>query len=190
VTVLVWITEGTWHAAVDAARTHAPADADIVLLHVTGDDIAHGAFAGLLGRGHRERDPGTQLEAMAANAAADLLTAAAQRLDRPHVNRQSRHGRIEREVVKAADDADLLICARDGDHHLGPRSLGPATRFVVNHAPCPVLLVWPHDAPAIGTLPPPPGPHQRAPNAVRAMAPFHVVAWATDALDTERREAQ
>jgi nucleotide-binding universal stress UspA family protein len=163
VTVLVWITEGTWHAAVDAARTHAPSDADIVLLHVTGDDVAetaHGAFAGLLGRGHRERDPGTRLEAMAENAAADLLTAATQRLDRPGVNRQSRHGRVEREVVEAAADADLLICARDGDHHrLGPRSLGPATRFVVDHAPCPVLLVWPHDAPAIDTLPPPPGPH-------------------------------
>ena len=29
--------------------------------------------------------------------------------------------------------------ARDGDHtRLGPRSLGPATRFVVDHAPCPV----------------------------------------------------
>jgi transposase len=30
---------------------------------------------------------------------------------------------------------------------------------------------------------------ERAPNAVRAMDPFHVVAWATDALDTECREA-
>lgn len=28
---------------------------------------------------------------------------------------------------------------------------------------------------------------ERAPNAIRAMDPFHVVAWATDALDTERR---
>jgi transposase len=28
---------------------------------------------------------------------------------------------------------------------------------------------------------------ERAPNAVRAMDPFHVVAWATDALDEERR---
>jgi transposase len=30
---------------------------------------------------------------------------------------------------------------------------------------------------------------ERAPNAVRAMDPFHVVAWATDALDEERRAA-
>jgi transposase len=28
---------------------------------------------------------------------------------------------------------------------------------------------------------------ERAPNAIRAMDPFHVVAWATDALDEERR---
>ncbi|MBO1418799.1 universal stress protein, partial [Streptomyces sp. FH025] len=60
-TVVVWITEGTWPACVDAARSHAPQDAEIVLLHVSGHDVpgvAHGAFAGLLGRGHRERDPG------------------------------------------------------------------------------------------------------------------------------------
>jgi transposase len=30
---------------------------------------------------------------------------------------------------------------------------------------------------------------ERASNAVRAMDPFHVVAWATDALDAERRDA-
>ncbi|MFF0476450.1 ISL3 family transposase [Streptomyces sp. NPDC004284] len=30
---------------------------------------------------------------------------------------------------------------------------------------------------------------ERAPNAVRAMGPFHVVAWATEALDEERRES-
>ena len=42
---------------------------------------------------------------------------------------------------------DLLVLARDGDHsRLGPHSLGPAARFVVDHAPCRVLLVW-ADAP-------------------------------------------
>ncbi len=54
---------------------------------------------------------------------------------------------------------DILVLARDGDHErLGPRSLGPATRFVVDHAPCRVLLVWPDVAPALTTIPPPP-PH-------------------------------
>jgi len=52
-TVIIWITEGTWQATVDAARVHAPADADLVLLHVTSGDVSEmvrGSFAGLLGR--------------------------------------------------------------------------------------------------------------------------------------------
>jgi nucleotide-binding universal stress UspA family protein len=159
-TVLVWITEGTWEAAVDAARAHAPADAGITLLHVTGDDVAeaaHGAFAGLLGRGRPRRDPGDQVQSLAETAAADLLSLAARRLDRARVTLRQRHGRIEREVVDAAQHADLLVCARDGDRRRpGPHSLGHATRFVVDHAPCAVLLVWPEPAPGIESLPPVP----------------------------------
>lgn len=162
-TVVVWITEGTWPACVDAARSHAPQDAEIVLLHVSGHDVpgvAHGAFAGLLGRGHRERDPGDQVEHLAATSARHLLDAAADRLGRP-CTRLERTGRTEREVVTAAEGAELLVLARDGDRtRLGPHSLGPATRFVVDHAPCPVLLVWPEPAPGADTLPPPP-PHHR-----------------------------
>ncbi|MFD7835449.1 universal stress protein [Streptomyces sp. NPDC059761] len=160
--VLVWIAEGTWPACVDAARDHTPAGADVVLLHVTPVDVpgaAHGAFAGLLGRGHPERDPGTRVEHLAAASADRLLADAARRLGRP-CTRQERTGRAEREVVAAAADADLLVLARDGDRtHLGPRSLGPAGRFIVDHAPCPVLLVWPETAPT--TTPPPPPPHPR-----------------------------
>ncbi len=159
--VIAWIVDGTWPACVDAAATHAPDGAEIVLLHVTGHDVpgaAHGAYAGLLGRGRAERDPGTRLQELAAASARQLLRAAAERLGRP-CTRLERSGRIEREVVAAAEGADLLILARDGDRtHLGPRSLSPATRFVVDHAPCPVLLVWPETAPGIATIPPPP-PH-------------------------------
>ena len=53
--VIAWIVEGTWPACVDAAGTHAPEGAEIVLLHVTGRDVpgaAHGAYAGMFGRGH------------------------------------------------------------------------------------------------------------------------------------------
>jgi nucleotide-binding universal stress UspA family protein len=65
-------------------------------------------------------------------------------------------GDTERAVVRACADADLLIMARDGDlSRLGPKSLGKATRFVADHAPCPVLLVWPEPAPGVGTIPPP-----------------------------------
>jgi nucleotide-binding universal stress UspA family protein len=159
VTVIAWIVEGTWLACVDAASTHAPEGADIVLLHVTGPDVpgaAHGAYAGLFGRGRPDRDPGTRLQHLAAASAQQLLQAAAERLRRPCIQLE-RTGRIEREVVTVADGADLLILARDGDRtHLGPRSLSPATRFVVDHAPCPVLLVWPEAPPAIATIPAPP----------------------------------
>jgi nucleotide-binding universal stress UspA family protein len=165
-TVIIWITEGTWQATVDAARDHAPA-ADLVLLHVTSDDVSEmvrGSFAGLLGRDRRGRDAVSQVEAISRAAAAALLDDAAARLGRPAA-RLERRGRVEREVVRAADGADLLICARDGDRsHLGPHSLGPATRFVIDHAPCPVLLVWPGPAPGADSLPPPPpGPPPKHP---------------------------
>lgn len=156
--VVVWLTEGTWAACVDAARTFAPTQ-DVTLLYVTGDDVAgaaHAAYRGLLGRGHPERDPGARVEELAAAASASLLDAAAVRLGRP-VTRLQRRGRVEREVVQAAQDAQLLVLARDGDRtRLGPHSLGPQTRFVVDHAPCPVLLVWPEPAPDVTSLPRPP----------------------------------
>jgi nucleotide-binding universal stress UspA family protein len=155
VAVVVWLTEGTWAACVDAVRTFAPTQ-EIALLHVTGDDAAeaaHAAYRGLLGRGHPERDPGARLEELAAQAAADLLDAAVARLGRS-ASRLDRRGRVERKVVQAAQDADMLVLARDGDRtRLGPHSLGPQTRFVVDHAPCPVLLVWPEPAPDVTSLP-------------------------------------
>jgi nucleotide-binding universal stress UspA family protein len=151
-TVIAQIVEGTWPTCVDAACAYAPEGAGSVLLHVTGRDIpgtAHGAYAGLLGRGHPERDPGPRPQELAAAAVHQLLQAAARRLGRPST-RLERSGRIEREVVAAAEGADLLILARDGDlTHLGPRSLSPGTRFVVDHAPCPVMLVWPQSPPGM-----------------------------------------
>jgi nucleotide-binding universal stress UspA family protein len=165
--VIVWLAEGTWHATIDAARHLAPPGAGIVLLHVTPQEVpgaARGAYAGLLGRGHPERDPGRRVEELATASAAELLDAAARRLARP-CTRTQRRGRPEREVTAAAEGADLLIVARDGDRtRAGPKSLGPASRFVVDHAPCPVLLVWPGPAPAAGGLPPaPPHPPQHRP---------------------------
>ncbi len=150
--VLVWVTDATWPACVDAVGDWVTHDAEIILLHVTDDDVAevaHGAFSGLLGRGRpRERDPGATVETLSAQAAGQLLADAAARLGRP-ADVVSRHGRVEHEVVSAADGADLVICARDGDPlRAGPHSLGRPSRFVVDHAPCPVLLVWPHGQPS------------------------------------------
>jgi nucleotide-binding universal stress UspA family protein len=152
-TVLVWVTEESWMACVDAALARAPAD-DVTLLHVTDTgavDAAQGAFTALLGRAGA--GPGAQLEAMTEAAATEMLAAAAARLGRPARPLRKR-GRPEREVVQAARGADLLILARQGAE-AGPRSLGKAARFVVDHAACPVLLVWPGAAPE-GPLPPEP----------------------------------
>jgi nucleotide-binding universal stress UspA family protein len=157
--ILIWVTEQTWQAAVDAARGLCPEPSSVTLLHVTSQDpaeVAHAAYLGLLGRGQPRRDPRTRLADSSALSATALLDAAAERLGRP-CERILRAGRTEREVVAAAEGADLLIMARDGDRsRLGPRSLGRATRFAVDHAPCPVLLVWPEPAPPVTTMPPPP----------------------------------
>jgi nucleotide-binding universal stress UspA family protein len=159
--ILIWVTEQTWQAAVDAARDLAPEPSSVTLLHVTSQDpaeVAHAAYLGLFGRGQSRRDPRARLADSSALSATALLDAAAQRLGRP-CERMLRTGRTEREVVAAAEGADLLIMARDGDRsRLGPRSLGRATRFAVDHAPCPVLLVWPEPAPPVTTMPPPPPP--------------------------------
>ena len=158
--VYIWVCEGTWRASVDAALSLAPAGSRFTLLHVTPTDVpdaAHGAYAGLFGRGYRAGDdPGTRLEKMAATSAGDLLEAAARRLGR-RCERREIQDRPERAVVAASAEADLLVVARDGDRaRLGPKSLGKVTRFVVDHAACPVLLVWPESAPDVATIPPPP----------------------------------
>ncbi|SRR5712691_1145251 len=60
-----------------------------------------------------------------------------------------RAGRPEREIVTAAAEwhADVIvICSRSphgGVPPHGPKSVGHVARFVLDHAPCPVLLVRP-----------------------------------------------
>jgi nucleotide-binding universal stress UspA family protein len=152
--VLAWLMEGTWPAVVDAA---APYDS-VTFLHVTDPaaaGTAHGALAGLLGRGTHRSDPGAEISSALAESETRLLRAAAERRGRPSET-LTRHGRVEREVVLACQGFDLLVVARDGDlQRVGPRSLAPPTRFAVDHAPCSVLLVWP-TAPVETTPPPPP----------------------------------
>jgi nucleotide-binding universal stress UspA family protein len=167
VRVVIWVVEGTWEGCVDAARPSIPAAGRVALLHVTPSDvtgIAGAATAGLLGRGLPGSRTHRPVEEVAGEAATALLAAAALRLGREDAELLQRRGRVEREVIRAvAEDVDLLVVARDGDHsRLGPHSLGPATRFVVDHAPCSVLLVWPDEPPGIESIPPAP-PHGPAP---------------------------
>ena len=105
---------------------------------------------------HHLPQPPEPMRAISEQAAAELLAEAQTRLGRPATS-DARRGRVEREVVAAAVGMDILVLARDGDRErLGPRSLGPATRFVIDHAPCRVLLIWPDAAPELTTIPPPP----------------------------------
>ena len=159
-TVLVWVAESTWKASVDAARALAPPGADVALLTVidtAAADAAHGAFGGMLGRGGD--DPARRLSEIAETAADDLLNAARARLGQPAGVIRIR-GRAKHEIVAAAEGATMLIAARDG-HGPGPKSLGKDVRFVVDHAPCPVLLVWPGPPPP---APPPPPAGARPPH--------------------------
>jgi nucleotide-binding universal stress UspA family protein len=80
-------------------------------------------------------------------SAQDILNEGLRRF--PSAEAIQRQGRPEREIVNAAAEwqADLvIICPRaeyGGRHIIGPKSVGHVARFVVDHAPCPVLLVRP-----------------------------------------------
>jgi nucleotide-binding universal stress UspA family protein len=153
--VVAWITEAGWEACVDAVAG-VPV-ADVTLLHVASEDVpqaSRGALAGLLGRHPRDREVETRLTEGANAAGEALLDDAARRLERPDARRVVTAGRPEAVVIDAARDADLLVVARD-TRHPGPRSFGHATRFVVDHAPCLLLLAWPGGGPS-GPGPPPP----------------------------------
>ncbi len=154
---LVWIAEDTWEACVDQARLMLPAVSQVTLLHVAASDVeelAAGGAGRLLGR-RPPPSPGPPLRAIAAEQAHALLEGARTRLGRPATT-VARRGRVELEVLDACTAADLLVAARDGELRLGPKSLGPRTRFVLDHAPCQVLLVWAGSPPGVATIPLPP----------------------------------
>jgi hypothetical protein len=143
VRAVVWIVEGTWEATVDAAASLLSADAEVELLHVAGEAEAflRGARRGLLGR-HPPPPPAPDPVSVASEEeAAGLLADARGRLGRDAVT-TARRGRTEDEVLAALQGADVLVLARGGEPgHLGPKSVGHAQRFVLDHASCAVLLV-------------------------------------------------
>ncbi len=155
--VVVWIAEDTWEGCIDSAGAVLGEDAAVTLLHVAPSDLEAVASRGgarLLGR-HPPPPPGPPPRAIAEEEAHALLEAARERLGRG-AEISARRGKIEREVLEACADADLLVLARDGEPRLEPGSLGPQTRFVLDHAPCQVLLVWPEPPPGLDTIKLPP----------------------------------
>ncbi len=151
-----WIAAGTWPAVVEAMQRR-PASDELVLVAVadSSDGVPRGPLAGLMGRGVRSSDVAAVDQLGPAEAQA-LLDQAVAALGRP-CEAQLRTGFTEREVTAAAAAIDLLIVARDGDRtRLGPRSLGRHTRFVIDHAPCTVAVVWPGEAPGLDSIPAPP----------------------------------
>jgi nucleotide-binding universal stress UspA family protein len=153
--VVVWIAEDTWEGCVDQARALVRADDHVTLLHVSPSDveaIAGGGGARLLGR-RPPPPPGPPLRVIAAEEAEALLESAQTRLGRA-ADVTARRGWIEREVLEACAqvNAELLVLARDGRLRPAPDSLGPRTRFVLDHAPCQVLLVWPQAPPGLDAI--------------------------------------
>lgn len=146
INAVIWINEGTWEACVDQARALLPGDANVTLVHIAPGDVEElvGGHDRLLGR-HPPPPQGPPPRAVAAEEAAALLAAARDRLGRP-AELVPRRGRVERELLDACATADLVVLARDGAHHEGPKSIGPRARFVLDHAPCQLLLVWPEYA--------------------------------------------
>jgi nucleotide-binding universal stress UspA family protein len=67
----------------------------------------------------------------------------------PNAETIQREGRPEREIVNcaAAWHADLILVLPRANYGnkptIGPKSVGHVARFVLDHAPCPVLLVRP-----------------------------------------------
>ena len=80
-------------------------------------------------------------------AAEDILNEGLHYL--PGAEKLQRQGRPEREIVNVAADwqADLVIVCPRAEYGskptIGPKSVGHVARFVLDHAPCPVLLVRP-----------------------------------------------
>jgi nucleotide-binding universal stress UspA family protein len=137
--VLAWITESGWEACVDAVARLQPTE--VTLIHVATTELP-----GPHGRRHEEVM--ARMTDLALEAGQALLDDAVERLDdgTATIYTLAESGPAEDVVMQAAADADLLVIARD-NRHPSPHSIGHAARFVVDHAPCDVVLVWPGGGP-------------------------------------------
>ena len=165
--VLVWVEPGTWEACVSAAadlvRPRA-ADSEVRLLYVPeSDDLVEDAARGLWGRRSRVAPAASALSAEDLELLADAEALLVETVGEPvAVTSDIGRGPVERVITAASEDADYLVLGRQGDlSRRGPRSLGKHGRFVVDHAQCRVLIVWPQAAPPASTIPPLPNDDPR-----------------------------
>jgi nucleotide-binding universal stress UspA family protein len=132
--VLAWITESGWEACVEAVARLEPAE--VTLLHVATTELPGP-------RGRRHEAVMARMSELAGEAAQALLDDAAERLGEDVTSYTlAASGLPEDVVMQAAADVDLLVLVRDS-RHPGPHSIGHAARFVVDHAPCDVMVIWP-----------------------------------------------
>jgi hypothetical protein len=142
--VLGWITEGGWEACVDAIE--ALQATEVTLLHVATVEMPGP-------RGRRYDEVITRMQSLAGEAGQALLEDAKERLGRD-ADLIAESGVAETIVYDAAQEHDVLVVARDG-RHVGPHSIGHEQRWVIDHAPCTVVLAWPQGAPEDSEVPPP-----------------------------------
>jgi nucleotide-binding universal stress UspA family protein len=57
------------------------------------------------------------------------------------VLRHALEGEADEVLMKAAEEADIIVVGRRGHQGLGARLLGSTSRHIADHAPCPVLVV-------------------------------------------------
>lgn len=152
--VLGWIEPATWPAVVQTLAGRPDSD-EITLVAVDASSAGQvpRVLGGLMGRGTPQDQ---SWSAMTHKEAERLLTRAAASLGRHCITRVL-DGHPERAVTAAAERVDRLVMARDGDRsRLGPHSLGKEARFIIDHAPCTVELIWPEAPPSLSTIPPRP----------------------------------
>ena len=88
-----------------------------------------------------------EMQATEAGAAEEILAEGLRYF--PEAETLQRRGRPEREIVNLAAEwrADLVLIDARAEYNvkpmIGPKSVGHVARFVLDHAPCPVLLIRP-----------------------------------------------
>ncbi|HLW01605.1 MAG TPA: universal stress protein [Ktedonobacterales bacterium] len=156
-------TNTEWLAQQALALLNAP-DLRLVLLYVVDVGPGHDMermrqrYLGLGQRGadllaqtqEAEQEQGEEIMATAQATFREAWPGGTPRADQ--IERMMLRGKPEQEIVRlgAALSSDLIIiCTRrvlgpgEPPHPPGPKSVGHVARFVLDHAPCPVLLLRP-----------------------------------------------